>query len=401
MTWVRVGNLHMPNDPAVGATVGVYPITANAAVLVSGATGRWGTVNLNLAAINNGAYVLRVTPANTTTADVGPEIASTGQIPARIFRSIDINIYITQHDITAANVAAAQIANGSASLGGAQARVIANLMPVWINSVNHGGRGNTAIKTIIVHHTGGNVTSSAVNTFMTGGTSAHYIIDLEGRIIKMVQDTRRAWHAGASQWRGISNINSSSIGIEIVHAGQTANYPAVQLTSLIALIGRLRTAHGTIETRNIVGHSDVATTNNVLSRKAGDPGTPFNWLQLENNSYGMIPGAAANVAATKYDNCFTTFAGISLRNNDNDAQHRLGGAVRANYTGNPVTEVQQDLATIGYSVGAANGQYGRRTANAVKMFQEHFFAGGRGGQANGRVDDATAIMIKRVLSNNP
>ncbi|NOQ63114.1 MAG: hypothetical protein GQ582_01215 [Methyloprofundus sp.] len=398
MTWVKVGNLHMPNDPAIGATVGVYPITANAAALVSGNTGRWGTVNLNLTDINNGAYILRITPANTTTEGVGPAVASTGPIPARIFRSIDIIIYITQHDITDVNVTVAQMVNGSASRGGPEIRVIVNLMPVWMQSGNHNSRGSTTIDTIVIHHTGIKVTSSAVNTFMSGGTSAHYIIDTQGRIIKMVQDTRRAWHAGSSLWRGTSGINSSSIGIEIVHTGQTDSYPAVQLTSLIALIGRLRVAYDTIETRNIIGHSDIATSNNVLSRKSGDPGTQFNWQQLENNCYGMIPGAATNVAATKYDNYFTTFTGDSLRNDDNDAQHRLGGTVRANYTGNPVTEVQQDLATIGYSVGVANGQYGRRTANAVKMFQQHFFADGRGGQANGRVDNATAIMIKRVLA---
>lgn len=405
MTWIKIRNRYLANDPVVGATVLIDPPPTNGAgaAAATGTTGRWGTVNINTAGLSNGQHVLRVTPANTTTDPVGPATANAAVPPDRIFRSIDINITVLQGNINNVAVSADQQDYGSAMLGNANTgRVVIDLQPIWMRSPNNGSRSNAAVDTIIIHHTGSQTTSSALNTFLAGNTSAHYVIDHGGRIIKMVRDVQRAHHAGRAHWRGNTNINSRSIGIEIVHRAQDGDYPDAQYTALILLLWRIRVTYPMIPTRNIIGHSDVGTYNNgSLGRKSGDPGSRFNWQRIEAVNYGMALSAAANVPANIYGGYFVTDPTGVFQPNDSDAQNTYGGSVQTGVTGNPITEVQQNLAAIGYASGTANGIYGTHTMRAVQLFQEHFFAGGRGGQPSGNVDLATAIMIKRALAGNP
>jgi N-acetylmuramoyl-L-alanine amidase len=289
--------------------------------------------------------------------------------------------------------------NGRASLSG-DPRVIVELQPVWMRSPNHRERGGGSISMIIIHHTGTANTRIALNTFLHGGTSAHYVIDRSGRIIKMVQEVRRAHHAGTARWRGSSAINSASIGIEIVHRAADRNYTDAQYTALLGLVTRLQATYTGIETRNIIGHSDVGTNHRGrLGRKATDPGEFFDWQRLEAQGDGLIPTGAAPAVTELYGGLFHLVPAASFRRNDRDDAHRFGGVVRPAIEGQPVEEIQQDLSTIGYSLGTPDGDFGEMTHWAVRMFQEHFFAGGRGAAADGRVDLATATMIKRVRNS--
>ncbi|MGD9222547.1 MAG: N-acetylmuramoyl-L-alanine amidase [Desulfobacteraceae bacterium] len=395
MARILVRNRYLNNDRVAGAAVAIDP-PATGPALISGVTNRWGNVNLNTADLTNGQHILRVTPAHTTAAAVGPATASIAVPPDRIFRSIDVSIHTTAGNVDGVSVLAPQQNNGTASLSG-NPRVIVELQPVWMRSPNHRGRGSTTISMIIIHHTGTANTRIALNTFLHGGTSAHYIIDRSGRIIKMVQDVNRAHHAGVSRWRGSSAINSASIGIEMVHRAADGNFTAAQYTALLGLVTRLKTTYTNIETRNIIGHSDVGTNRRGrLGRKATDPGEFFDWQRLEAQSDGLIPTGAAPVVTTLYGGLFNLVPAASFRRNDRDDTNRFGGVVRPAVTGNPVQEIQEDLSTIGYSLGTPDGDFGEMTHWAVRMFQEHFFAGGRGAAANGRVDLTTATMIKRV-----
>ncbi len=397
MTNILVRNRYLTNDRVSGAMVAIDPPPVGPSA-ISGVTNRWGNINLNTTGLNDGAHTLRVTPAHTTADAVGPNTASMPVPPQRIFRSIDVRIRTIRGSVTGANVLARQINNGTARIGG-NPRVIVELQPVWMRSPNHSARGSTQITTVIVHHTGTENTQIALNTFLSGATSAHYVVDREGRIIKMVQDNRRAAHAGSARWRGSSSINSASIGLEIVHRAQDRNYSAAQYTAVIGLLNQLRTAHTNIQTRNIIGHSDVGTNaSGRLGRKSTDPGEFFNWQKLENQGLGLVPAAATGAAGAIYGGLFDQVATASFRRNDNDSTQRFGGAHRPAVTGNPVEEIQRDLSTIGYSVGTPDGGFDSMTHWAVQMFQEHFFAGGRGGTPNGRVDNATGIMIKRVVN---
>ena len=230
--------------------------------------------------------------------------------------------------------------NGAAAIG-AGGVIVIDLQPVWMQSPNEGGRSGNQIQMIIVHHTGGPLIGPAINTFMSASeqTSAHYIIDTDGQVLKVVRDSRHANHAGPARWAGVSNINNVSIGIEIVN--QSGPYPGPQINALLDLIAALRTAHPTIVDWNIIGHSDVATSaGGVLGRKSSDPGLRFEWAKLEARRWGMLKMIGPQ-PGTIYADVFSTFAGISLRRNDNDARRVFGGAKRAAaYTGNPVWELQ-------------------------------------------------------------
>jgi N-acetylmuramoyl-L-alanine amidase len=267
-------------------------------------------------------------------------------------------------------------------------------------SPNHSGRGSHRITMIIVHHTAAGV-GSTLSTFMSAGqTSANYVIDSDGQIIKVVPDRQAAFHAGESKWSGLDHINSRSIGIEIVNT--TGPYPGPQYSALLGLISALRSAHPSIVDWNIIGHSDIATTHGKLGRKSSDPGLKFEWSRLEALSFGMTR-MIGPLPATIYDNFFATFAGGALRRGDNDGKRILGGSRRnGTFAGNPVRELQNDLTTIGYHLGTPDGDYGDKTRLAVEMFQEHFFAGGRGHKApDGRVDFETAVIVKGVAAAKP
>jgi N-acetyl-anhydromuramyl-L-alanine amidase AmpD len=249
---------------------------------------------------------------------------------------------------------------------------------------------------IIVHHTGGDRIQGALHEFLTGTrrVSAHYVIDTDGQIVKMVQDTRRASHAGGAQWLGLKALNDRSVGIEIVNG--TAQYAEAQYTTLLDLLNRLLSAHSTIDRRKIIGHSDIATDGaGVLGRKSGDPGLRFQWVRLEGQLLGMLPRVGP-IRPDIYGGFFLHNPTGAFRNGDLDSRRRFGGQVRNDVTGTPINELQSDLQTIGYSVGQPDGEFGNRTRAAVRIFQEHFFAGGRGPTPTGQVDRLTADMIKMV-----
>jgi N-acetylmuramoyl-L-alanine amidase len=106
--------------------------------------------------------------------------------------------------------------------------------------------------------------------------SCHYLVTEEGEILRMVPEEKRAWHAGNSYWRGIQNVNSCSIGIEIVNPGHEFGYrpfPDAQIGALIPLVADIKDRYG-ITRGNVVGHSDIAP------KRKQDPGELFPWGQL-------------------------------------------------------------------------------------------------------------------------
>jgi N-acetylmuramoyl-L-alanine amidase len=106
--------------------------------------------------------------------------------------------------------------------------------------------------------------------------SAHYLISEEGEVIRLVDEAKRAWHAGASFWRGLRDVNSASVGIELQHPGHALGYREFderQIEALVPLLHRIVKNHR-IPRANVVAHSDVAP-----ARKT-DPGELFPWEQL-------------------------------------------------------------------------------------------------------------------------
>ena len=131
------------------------------------------------------------------------------------------------------------------------------------------------VSMVVLHYTGMPDAAGAIARMCDASAkvSAHYLIDEDGTVTRLVPEARRAWHAGKSYWRGVTDINSASIGIELVNPGHEWGYrpfPEAQMESLIPLLADLIGRHN-VPRANVVGHSDVAP-----ARKA-DPGELFAW----------------------------------------------------------------------------------------------------------------------------
>ena len=134
------------------------------------------------------------------------------------------------------------------------------------------------VSMIVLHYTGMPDAESAIDrlTSPKARVSAHYVVKEDGEVLQLVDEEKRAWHAGKSYWRGTTDINSASVGIEIVNPGHEFGYrpfPDEQIASVIPLVADIKDRHG-IGRGNIVGHSDVAP-----GRKE-DPGELFPWPAL-------------------------------------------------------------------------------------------------------------------------
>ena len=134
---------------------------------------------------------------------------------------------------------------------------------------------------VIIHHTAQNSCEQTLQTFTLKRTqvSAHYVICRDGTIHHMLNDYLRAWHAGISKWGNLTDLNSSSIGIELDNNG-FETFPEVQINSLLTLLGYLKKADG-IPTANFIGHADIAPT------RKNDPNVSFPWKQLADKGYGL------------------------------------------------------------------------------------------------------------------
>lgn len=400
MARIQVRNLHRQAEPVGNCLVFVvYPHVGPPSI--AGRTNTQGIVSLDFSSLAQGQHTLQVAPEHTTADEVGPATGDAPGRPSRVYRSLSIQIRVGPGGSLQTAHVAAGAANGTITVQTNPALTI-NLRPAFMQSPNTRRRGGDPTL-VIVHHTGGDRIGPAINEFMSTASqkAIHYMIDTDGQILKMALDTQVAGHAGVSHWAGVNDVNSISIGIEIVN--RAGAYPQAQMDSLLGLLGRLRAAHSSIPARQIVGHSDVGTNaNRVLGRKSGCPGSQFQWQQLEARGLGLIPNAGPWPPEI-YGGFFVAVANGSLRSGDNDGARQWGGAVRPAaaqpaVSGTPVQELQTDLAAIGYSVGRADGDFGQKTARAVQMLQEHFFAGSRGGggTANGRVDIVTAHLIKSL-----
>ncbi len=134
------------------------------------------------------------------------------------------------------------------------------------------------ISMVVLHYTDMKTADEALGRMCDeeAQVSAHYLISRTGEVIQMVSEEKRAWHAGASFWRGTKDVNSASIGIELDNDGHQFGYkpfPKEQMEALIPLLARIVEEHD-IARSNVVGHSDVAP-----ARKA-DPGELFDWEWL-------------------------------------------------------------------------------------------------------------------------
>ncbi len=165
-------------------------------------------------------------------------------------------------------------------------------------SPNFGDRA-LPITMLVVHYTEMRPVETAIDrlTDPDAGVSAHYLITEAGEVIQLVSEAKRAWHAGASYWRGIKDVNSASIGIELDHPGHAGGYrefSAAQMDALFPLAARIVKDYD-IARANVVGHSDVAPMRKV------DPGELFPWDRMAQSGLAL-PAPAKLEQADPFQN---------------------------------------------------------------------------------------------------
>src|SRR5579864_3112511 len=237
-----------------------------------------------------------------------------------------------------------------------------------IPSANYGDRNKGRLPDMIVlHYTGMPDVEGAIARLCSAGTdvSAHYIVLEDGRIVQCVQEVKRAWHAGVSSWAGEEDINSCSIGVEIVNRGHDWGYPEYPLRQIAAVIALCR---GIMLRRNVPSHRVLAHSDVAPSRKK-DPGEKFPWHSLANSGVGHWVQPAPLVRSE----------GL-----------RLGA------TSDEVRGLQQALARYGYGL-SITGKYDTATMEVVTAFQRHF----RPSRVDGLADHSTLVTLQALLASLP
>ncbi len=155
-------------------------------------------------------------------------------------------------------------------------------------SPNHDERpAGLPVDTLILHYTGMRSGSEAIARLRepSSRVSCHYLVEEDGAVFRLVEEGRRAWHAGVSHWRGHTLLNGRSIGVEIVNPGHEWGYrpfPALQMGAVAELCRGILARHP-IPARNVVAHSDVAPD------RKDDPGELFDWQSLAAEGVGLWP----------------------------------------------------------------------------------------------------------------
>lgn len=235
-------------------------------------------------------------------------------------------------------------------------------------AVNFGDRAaHLPIDVLLLHYTGMETAKAALDWLCCeeSGVSCHYFVYEDGRIVQMVPEEKRAWHAGKSCWQGEADTNSRSLGIEIVNPGHQLGYsdfPDRQIEAVIALCGDILSRHS-IKPQNVLAHSDVAP-----GRKS-DPGEKFPWQRLYACGIGHWVDAFSGGGA---------------------------GFFQLGDNGEPIAALQAMLSLYGYEC-EISGNFDQPTHDCVVAFQRHF----RQRLVDGVADGETISTLEALIRTLP
>jgi N-acetylmuramoyl-L-alanine amidase len=243
-------------------------------------------------------------------------------------------------------------------------------------SPNHDSRGEPPhmrpIDMLVLHYTGMQSAAAALDRLCdpAAQVSAHYVVEEDGTLWRLVPEARRAFHAGVSCWHGESSLNHVSIGVEIVNPGHGPSpagddpppFPAPQIEGVIALLRDIGARHAIAPAR-ILAHSDVAPARKI------DPGEKFPWEALWRAGIGhWAPPAPIGE----------------------------GASYRRGQEGPPIRALQALLSLYGYGV-ALTGVYDGQTQAVVAAFQRHF----RPERVDGEADASTLATLRALIDGLP
>lgn len=220
---------------------------------------------------------------------------------------------------------------------------------------------------LLLHYTGMRTPEAACERLVApdSGVSCHYVVLEDGFVLQNVPEERRAWHAGLSNWEDETDVNSRSIGIEIVNGGHDYSYPdfpAKQIETVIELARDICARRG-IQPERVLAHSDVAPHRKI------DPGEKFPWGLLAQRGVGhwVVPTAIDETPG-----------------------------IAQNDEGEPVEHLQTLLSLYGYGL-EISGAYDAATASVVRAFQRHF----RPERIDGVADFSTCDTLRNLLAGLP
>ena len=232
-------------------------------------------------------------------------------------------------------------------------------------SPNHGERKDGRRPSmLILHYTGMPDEGEALQWLCNpvSQVSAHYFVFGDGRVLQLVPESRRAWHAGLSSWDGETDINSSSIGVEIAnpgHPGGLPAYPEAQIAATLALCRDI-CERWTIPPERVLAHSDIAPGRKI------DPGENFPWRRFAEAGVGLFV---------------------------EPAPLRSGRYLARGEQGQPVEALQAMFAMLGYGV-PVSGIFDERLEAVVAAFQRHW----RQEKVDGVADASTITTLRDLLA---
>lgn len=237
-----------------------------------------------------------------------------------------------------------------------------------VPSPNHDER-TLPVDALILHYTGMASASEALLRLCNplSKVSSHYLVFEHGRVVQMVPEARRAWHAGVSAWEGVRDMNSRTIGIEIAHPGHAedgtvAPFPEAQMAAVTALCRDIL-GRWPIRADRVLGHSDIAPERKI------DPGESFPWPALHRDGIGhWVPPAPI----------------------------RDGRFFSQGDAGQPIEALQSMFALYGYDV-PVSGTFDARTKAVVAAFQRRF----RPARVDGVADASTITTLRDLLAAKP
>ena len=235
---------------------------------------------------------------------------------------------------------------------------------ITINSDYTSEGQNYRQRFIILHYTAIGKEGS-LKTLTKEEVSAHYLVSDQKNdpVYYLVDESKRAWHAGASEWKTTKNLNDSSVGIEIVNDGDAHGsfvpYKNFQIKNVAVLVKYLADKYQ-IPATNILGHEDIAP------QRKSDPGPLFPWQELyQKYNIGMWY--------------------------DNDTKNNYEIEYSTKLSMMPVSEIQRELNKFGYGI-SITGTWDKQTKNVIKVFQHHF----RPSNYSGEMDVETFAILKAL-----
>ena len=223
-------------------------------------------------------------------------------------------------------------------------------------------RSNNSIKTIIIHYTGMQSERESLSrlTDLKSKVSSHFLINRNGKVFRLVNDDKIAWHAGKSSWGKYKNLNNNSIGIELVNKGHKfgyTNFKKKQISSLIKIC-RILIKKYKIKKKNVIGHSDIAPLRKI------DPGEKFPWKLMADKKIGIWHDCKSNFLK-KYRN---------IKNLEKKDKIKF----------------IKSLHKIGYCFTSKKKYF---LAKIIKAFQRHY----RKELINGHIDKECLIIAQNLL----